>query len=293
MMDDTSTARRRDLGRRALLIRQQAGLTALALSKEIGVHAPTLTRFENGQRHLSDVKFIQYLTFCGMKFPDIEQLLALANLPEDGFHHAPFEGGIPDELIALIVHETTANTIEEYEHGVVPGLLQSRDYASALLRSFGLVATDQIEERVERRLDRQSVLDNARTIFFIGENVLRSVIGGHRIMHDQMMKLYFACARENCSIRVVPVDQYGAAGVASSFRLMTFADHGPVASQDLLNVSAFLDNPEDVAVYREALERIGRVALPAGQSQAFIAHLADEYGRAKAGHDAGDGVAAQ
>jgi len=74
---------------------------------------------------------------------------------------------------------------------------------------------------------------------------------------------------------------------------MTFADHGPVASQDLLNVSAFLDGPADVAVYREALDRIGRVALPAGQSQAFISHLADEYGRAEAGHNAGDGMAAE
>jgi len=213
-MGESSTARRRDLGRRALLMRQQAGMTATGLSEAIGVHVPTLTRFENGQRNLSEVKFIQYLTLCGMKHQEIERMVALANLPEDGFHHTPFQGGMPDELIALIVHETSASVIEEYEHGVVPGLLQSHDYASALLRSFGLVAQDQIDDRVERRLDRQSVLDRTPMIFFIGEGVLRSVIGNRQIMHDQMMKLYFSCARESCSIRVVPADQYGAAGVA-------------------------------------------------------------------------------
>ncbi|HWC81924.1 MAG TPA: helix-turn-helix transcriptional regulator, partial [Pseudonocardiaceae bacterium] len=90
MSTDHSTARRRDLGRRVALIRQRAGFNAMALARKMGVHVPTLCRFENGQRGLSDVKFIQYLTLCGLKPNEIEPLLAMHHTPENGFHHADF-----------------------------------------------------------------------------------------------------------------------------------------------------------------------------------------------------------
>lgn len=277
---DFSTARSRDLGRQAAMIRERAGYSMMALAKEIGTGAPTLSRFEAGHRGLSDVKFIQYLTLCGLKSEDIDPLIKLSRAPDDGRHFADFSDGAIDDLIALIVHETTAKTIREYENNVIPGLLQAFGYARALIGEGGIESTDAIQKCVRRRLDRQSVLHGENpplSTFYISEHVLRSMVGSAEVMHDQMMRLYFAAQWDNCSIRVVPADEYGRTCAPASFRLMTFADSGPVASQDLMTGMVFLERPRDIAVYREALERIDRVALSGEQTLDLIVTLADDY----------------
>ncbi|HEX3789602.1 MAG TPA: helix-turn-helix transcriptional regulator [Pseudonocardiaceae bacterium] len=290
MTKEHSTARTRDLGRRLSDIRQQAGFTGTLLASGIGASNPSLSKFEAGARSMSEVRFIQYLTLCGLRSDDIMPLVELFRLPDNGYYVAGFDGGLLDELIALIVHETSAATIEEYENAVVPGLLQSRDYARSLYADCAVATAEVIELWVDRRMDRQLILEHdtsPRLTFFIGESVLRSIVGDRGVMHDQLMKLQFACDWDNCSIRVIPAAEYGRTGGPSSFRLMSFADHGPVATQDLITAMAFVEKRHDLAVYREVLERIDRVALSLGQSRALIASLADEYGRTEAGRGRG------
>jgi hypothetical protein len=292
MTKDQSTARSRDLGRQLAMIRQSAGFSMVALAERIGTWPPTLSRIESGMRGLSDVKFIQYLTLCGLKSEDIVPLLDLARTPDNGYHFANFTGRVSDELIALVVHETTASTVQQYENNLIPGLLQTPDYARALFAAGGRVTPPLLGRAVQLRMDRQSVLqakNPARCTFFLCEDVLRSTVGDASIMHDQLMRLYFATEWESCSIRVVPLTRRGETTAPGSFRLMTFADHDPVAMEELLTALVFLERPDDIAVYREALECIDRVALSAGQSKELIAHLADEYAWTGAGrHAAGD-----
>jgi hypothetical protein len=234
------------------------------------------------------VKFIQYLTLCGLKPNEIEPLLAMHHTPENGFHHADFADGQLDDLVALIIHETTASIIDEYECVVIPGLLQSRDYARALFDECDIESKDVLDTAAQRRLDRQSVLNDqlaAQSTFFISEGVLRSAVGDRQVMHDQMLKLCLMCSRFPKLIRVVSAIDYGRTGAPSSFRVMRFVDHAPVATQDLLTGMVFLEKLADLAVYRNSLERLDQVALSPGQSQALIASLADDYGRAEAGLD--------
>jgi transcriptional regulator with XRE-family HTH domain len=276
-----STARSRDLGQQLMAARQAAGHTTITLAEAIGTGAPTLSRIENGLRGMSDVKLIQYLTLCGLKSHEIAPYIALSHTPDTGYHVSPFDGRVVDELMALVVHETTARAIEQYETLLVPGLLQSEDYARALFREGGVEAENLIERAVQIRVDRQSIFHRVQpplTSFYLTEHVLRSMVGGSAVMHDQLMKLHFACSWDNCSIRVIPATRIGRVGEMRSFRLMSFADHGPVASQDLRPASVFMDKSEDIALYREAIKRIDRVALSEGQSKALIAQLADEYG---------------
>jgi uncharacterized protein DUF5753 len=95
------------------------------------------------------------------------------------------------------------------------------------------------------------------------------------IMHDQMMRLIFA--PEYCSIRVIPSAQYGRTGAPSSFRIMSFADHGPVASEDMMMAAVVAEKPADLAVCRKSLEWIDQVALSEGRSKELIVTVADEY----------------
>jgi transcriptional regulator with XRE-family HTH domain len=279
--DRSSTVRSRDLGQQLAAVRQAAGHTTITLAQAIGTGAPTLSRLENGVRGISDVKLIQYLAHCGLKSDEIVPYVQLAHAPDTGYHLSAFDGRVVDELMALVVHETTASAIEQYETTLVPGLLQSEDYARALFHETAFEADDLIERWVEVRMDRQASLRRVqppRTTFYLTEHALRSVVGGPAVMHDQLMKLWFACSWDNCSIRVVPATKIGKGGQICSFRLMSFAGHDPVVQHDVLAASLFLEKPEDIALYRGAINRIDRVALSAGQSQALISALADEYG---------------
>lgn len=270
------------------------GFTTTTLAGRIGTGAPTVSKAENGLRTLSEVKLIQYLTFCGLQANEIGPYLDLARRPDDGYHLSAFNGRMGDELIALVVHETTAQTIQEYECAVIPGLLQAHDYTDALIREAGLVPADEIETKVQRRINRQSILRQVnppRSTFFIYEGVLRSIVGGSKIMNDQMMHLQFVSEWPGCSIRVVPMADYSRPGVTGAFRLMTFAEHGPVAMQSLMTAMVFAEKADDIALYGDALKRIDRFALNEGRSTALIASLADEYSRMGAGqHERGGDV---
>lgn len=281
-MTNASTARTRELGQQAALIRQAAGLTGQALSARIGCVASSVSRFEAGMStSMSEIRFIQYLSHCGLTDQEIAPLVRTFRSPDTGFHVSGYKG-LPDDTIALVMHETTARTIHEYENTVIPGLLQSADYARALLQQCGRLVIGTLDEGVQIRMDRQSVLSRRRpprADFFIAEAALRTMVGGYRIMTEQMMKLQFATDWDNCTVRVIPTSAAGQLGDIAPFRLMGFADHGPVAVQDLLAAMAFLESPDAIALYRDALERIGRLALPLKQSRAFITRLADEYDR--------------
>jgi transcriptional regulator with XRE-family HTH domain len=215
-------------------LRQGVGFTTTALAEHIGTGAPTVAKVENGLRSMSEVKLIQYLTIRGLKSDEIAPYLQIARTPDTGFHVAPFNDRMLDELIALVVHETTARMITDYECMYVPGLLQAEDYVRSLLIESGIEAPDMINRGAGRRLDRQSVLRKGnppQATFFISEHVLRSTVGGAGVMNDQMMRLQFAADWDNCSVRVVPAARHGRVGTPGSFRLMTLRGSGRRPSQ--------------------------------------------------------------
>ncbi|HEX3789351.1 MAG TPA: helix-turn-helix transcriptional regulator [Pseudonocardiaceae bacterium] len=237
MAPGPSTARSRDLGKQLMMLRQSVGFTTMSLAAGIGTGAPTVSKVENGLRKMSDVKLIQYLTLCGLKADEVGPYLDLAHRPEDGYYVSAFNGRMSDELIALVVHETTAKAIQEYECTVIPGLLQAQDYSRALFTDGGIIPKEEIDGGLQVRTDRQSILkrkNSPESRFFISENILRSMVGNPKVMNDQMMHLSFACDWDNCSIRVVPAADYGRSSAPGSFRLMAFAEHGPVATHDLM-----------------------------------------------------------
>lgn len=282
------TARTRDIGQQFAEIREAAGISAYALAAQMGVSVPTLSKFERGLLGMSITNVIHYLACCGVKAPEAKHYAAMATIPETGYHISALNGRISDELLPLIVHEATTESIAEFECFTIPGLLQARDYTRALMQEGGFEAAEVIEAGVQVRMDRQLILSRHNppvSRFFISEHVLRTTIGGPAIMHDQLMKLHFACDWPNCSIRVIPPDKLGHAGVPGPFRLMTFADHASVVTQDLLPATVFLEKHQDMALYGRSLERLDRVALSEGGSKALIATMADEYGRMGAGLD--------
>jgi Domain of unknown function (DUF5753) len=138
--------------------------------------------------------------------------------------------------VTLIDHENTAAAISGFEPTLVPGLLQTGDYARALLKQAGRVSAEEIDDRVAARLTRQSLFSRerpARFTFYLHEFCLRLPVGGPAVMADQLQHLERMSLRPYLTLRVVPTSLGAHAATAGSFRLMEFAEFKPVVTWKL------------------------------------------------------------
>lgn len=190
-----------------------------------------------------------------------------------------------DELRSLIVLETTAAALCEFQVAVIPGLLQTESYARALIAGAGLVPDEVIEPRVQARKNRQALLHRLQPPwcrFYVHECALRIPVGDAAIMNDQLLHLVFASTRPHVDIRVVPT----AAGlVFGVFTLMEYTNARSVVYLENYVASTFLDRPDHVAFYRKIAVRLKDVALDEEQSRSLLAQVASEYDRPREDQD--------
>ncbi|MGH3898701.1 MAG: DUF5753 domain-containing protein [Pseudonocardiaceae bacterium] len=179
-------------------------------------------------------------------------------------------------------------TIDDFQATVVPGLLQTTDYARALIREMGTTPPEEIEDRVAARLGRQGLFGRerpARFTFFIHEFVLRLPVGGSAVMLEQLQHLLRKATRPYLTLRVVPAALGGHAAAAGSFTLLEFAEFRPVAYLESETASLFLEKPEEIAAYRRILALLAETALDEGESTELIATLASELYADREDHD--------
>jgi transcriptional regulator with XRE-family HTH domain len=273
-----STARTRELGAELRRVREGARYTGNDLALKLGWSASKVSRMETGARNTSPLDTATYVAFCGVSGPELDRLLELTR-PTDEYWLQPRGERLPDELRSLIALENTAQLLVYYEPMVVPGLLQTEDYARALFQEGGLLLAEGIEPRVRLRLDRQRLLrhlDAPTVTFFVHEHAVRTVVGDRRLMHEQLLHMLLVCAAPPCRLRVVPAGVGGFAGVGQ-FTWAAHPDHNPVIYVEHLTTSLFLENRMDMLAYRGLLDRLTRLALNEGQSRELLANLASKY----------------
>lgn len=275
-----STARGREIGSELRRIRERVGLDGKELAEMLGWSPSKVSRLESGTRTTTEVDVAMYLAICRVGRAEIDSLLELARETDEGYFLRPHGQQLPDELRSLVIQETMASSITSFEPLVIPGLLQTEDYARELFRWAGLIPEDGIGVRVHARMARQSLLDGHRApqcTFFVHEQALRSVVGSARLMHEQMLRLLFASSRPRCVVRVVPRSVGPCGAFAGSFRVMHYAEHPPVVYVQNETASLFLEGADDIATHRKILVRLGDVALDGAQSREWLARLASEY----------------
>jgi transcriptional regulator with XRE-family HTH domain len=276
MTDRHTTTRSRQLGAELKRVREQAGYSARDLAQSLGWSDSKVARMENGERGASEVAVATYLAYFRVVGPEMDRLLAMCRdiWAKDWLQH-----NVPDELRTLTTHETTATRIHQYEPLLIPGLLQTEDYARAVFRATGRFPDDGIDLRVRVRLERQDLLRREFGIdltFFVPEQVLRSTVGSPRVMNDQLLHLALITARPWCTVRVVPA-AFSLGFLGGPFELMEYRNHGAVAYVENQTHSLFLENAEDIRIYRSILQRLRAVTLDEGQSRELLARVANEY----------------
>jgi len=285
MVNIPSSMRTRALGHELIGLRKAAGYSGMEFARKLGWENSRLNRIENGKYNTTEIDITQYVTTLGHPRRTLDQLLTMLRQATDGFVVQPHTVRLSDELHTLVRHETTSRSIHNFQLTIVPGLLQTKKYASALMAGFRLGEKDRIEGLVQARVARQAIFNRPMQpacTFYIHEFALRLPVGGSRVMNDQVMHLAFMANAHRVSIRIIPAERGAFTGVGGgAFTVMDHADdqHLPIASVELVGCTLFMDDSSTVRAHQEVLEELDRVALDRAQSQSWLVKLASEYDR--------------
>ncbi len=288
MRDREPTVRSRELGAVLARAMKQAGLTQTEAARKLGWSQGRVSRLLSGKRGSTEVNVSAFLAVVAVTGDERDRLLEICREQDTPGWLQQHGSRLPQQLRTLIDHENKAVTIDDFQATMVPGLLQTTDYARALIRETGTIPADEIEDRVAARLGRQSLFGRerpARFTFFIHECVLRLPVGGPAVMLEQLQHLLRKATRPYLTLRVVPAALGGHAAVAGSFTLMEFAEFRPVAYLESQTASLFLEKTEEIAAYRRILGLLAESALSERESAELIATLATELYADREDHD--------
>ncbi|WP_092523191.1 DUF5753 domain-containing protein [Actinopolyspora saharensis] len=182
-----------------------------------------------------------------------------------------------DELTTLLEFERTATSIVDVSPILIPGLLQTSDYARTILANE---SPGNLERLVAMRLGRRDVLTRRRPVeltAIILETALRRPMGGHEVMADQLRYIAkVASDHSNVTVHVLPDTGKWTQAHAGPFILFDFAKAAPIVHFEHLSSSAFLSNAGDIKVHRDAAVNLREAAMNPTESIEFIAHCATE-----------------
>ncbi|MFE9422370.1 helix-turn-helix domain-containing protein [Kitasatospora sp. NPDC006697] len=275
------TLRQRRLGTELRRMREQAGLGGSQLARKLGINPAHVTQMESGKTGLSVERLY---AIAGMCMCDNQPLLdALADIITDrakGGWWEEYRSSLPVDYLEVAELEGHAKRVTTFTIVYIPGLLQTRAYASALFTRGPLpLPLKEIDLRTDFRMRRQQVVRSGEKPYLalVHEAALRGQFGGRDVLIDQLASLVEDSGRPGISVRVVPFEV--ADFPIPSEDLTHLA--GPVPELDTVQADAsygshIFDLPAHLGRYRAILDHIGSVALPDDESRSFIRSIMKE-----------------
>jgi transcriptional regulator with XRE-family HTH domain len=263
-------------------LRKGADLTREAVTDKTGINHATLYRIETARARP------QMRTLTGLLDlyeVDGEQRSYLTSLGRDASQQGwlrPYHSDLPEEYTAYISFENEAQGVRNYESLFIPGLLQTEDYARAVIRGVLPAATDtEVEDRVRARIERQEVLTKDAPLKFwavLDEAALRRVVGGSAVMRAQLDHLTSAAKAPNVTFQVIRFGAGAHPGMPGQFVLMDFVD--PMDTDliyiDTMAGDLFLESDADISRYRTIFDNLVAVAVSPNDSGSLVADIASE-----------------
>jgi hypothetical protein len=186
---------------------------------------------------------------------------------------------LPATLRSYLDYERRAARIKHFACLTMPGLLQTGDYAHAVLVASATVPVEYVQFRLATVLGRAGLLSRSSPPameFLLHEWVLRTPIGGTEVQADQLAHVLRVSARGSITLRVVPTSAGAHAGLAGSFSLLEFNEFSPVIYRAGEPVGRMTDVPHEVDAHRDILRELAARALPEDESRRLIDRIARE-----------------
>ncbi|KUN06242.1 XRE family transcriptional regulator [Streptomyces yokosukanensis] len=284
-MQNGPAVRRRKLGAELRTLRTGAGLTSGEAARLVGWHQSKVSRIETGASGVKpgDVRLL--LDVYGVRDAQLRELLLMLAGSEDmgernRWWHA-YRGVLPPTYRDFISLESQASAMRTLETTVVPGLLQTPEYARAVTRAAVKdLDDDSLDTLVEVRLARQDVLRTRRPLRLsavLDEAVLRREVGGAEVMARQLERLTEAARLPQVRLQVLPFGAGAHIGLTGPFVIFSFPSTSDldVVVLDQLTSSLYLERKEDLMAYSEAFDTLRMHALSPEDSLEYIAGIGD------------------
>jgi len=276
------TAQRLVLGGHLRRLREARGITAERAADSIRGSHSKISRMEHGRVGFKERDVADLLTLYGVV--DGEERAALLNLARaanlPGWWHA-YSDILPTWVAPYVGLEAAASIIRTYQIQFIPGLLQTDDYARALIGQGNATSDDEVGRSTELRVSRQEILHgpNAPQLWVVlDEGALRRPVGGRAVIRGQVQHLLAMAEHPSVTIQVLPFSTGAHSAMGGPFTILRFAepDLQDVVYIEQLTSALYLDKPTEVDSYLEVMEQLCLQADPAaGTPQLLRDILAD------------------
>jgi transcriptional regulator with XRE-family HTH domain len=277
------TVRRRRLGTELRKLRESNGYKLEEVAAQLGVAPSTLSRIETGKAPTKSAYLNQMLEMYGVVEPGQRQVLV--DMAREGHRKgwwAAYDDVLPSGFDIYVGLEAETAAVRGYEISVVHGLLQTPDYARAVLgEMFPRHATDQIDRLVDLRIERQRRLDDDPPLdlwAILDEAVIRRPVGGNQVMRGQLEHLLNMAAKPGVTLQVLPFASGAHAGHGGPFSILEFPNRtdSEVAYVESVAGYLYLEKDREVRTRVEAFDRLRAAALSPSASADLIAEVANE-----------------
>ncbi|NUJ99714.1 helix-turn-helix domain-containing protein [Streptomyces lunaelactis] len=250
--------------------RKAARMTQAELATQFCVGEDTIASIEQGRRPLKLDLAIA-----------LDELLDTKRALQTAVDKVPERERYPAFAQDFVEHEQDALTLLWYENQVVPGLLQTEDYARSVFAClYPPISPDDAEERLSARLDRQKVFDRKpwppMMSFLIEEVILHRPIGGRAVLREQIRHLRRCAKLPFLGLQIMPTPREKHAGLAGSFVLLETPDHDQLAYIEGQRASFLVDDPDEVSVLQQKYGMLRSQALTPEESMGLLDDLAGD-----------------
>jgi transcriptional regulator with XRE-family HTH domain len=252
------------------LARAAAGLSQEQLGQRIGYSAALVGKVETGERAPSQ----DFARRCDQALPDAGGLLLRIYVLTQRW-----DGGYPSWFVEWIEAERRAESVCWWEPLLIPGLVQTADYARALFEAWRSAGSDdELDQLVNGRMERQLIFERPEPPslwVIVDEGVLHRRIGSAKIMQDQLERLADLAGRPKITIQVVPGDEGAHVGLLGAFAV---ASHNGASTvyMESPDQGQTTETPSVVAKINATFDTLRAEALPRAASRDLIRKVAEE-----------------
>jgi transcriptional regulator with XRE-family HTH domain len=280
VQDPTVQRRRlRDELRRA---RDAAGLRQADVAHAMDWSPSKLIRIERGDVNVSTNDLKALLSHYGVKDKvRVNGLLELARAARGASFYDQYSDQLLPGFKEYLAYEASASVTRQYQPILIPGLLQTEEYARGLFAGLGRADPDAADKGWAVRQHRQEVHEREtppEMLFVLDEAALRRHVGGGPAMRKQLQRLKEFAMEPHISIQIMPFSRGAHPGLAGSFMLLEFTDPSLADLLHLegINSTSIRDDTDQIARYLDRFAQLQKLALSPDESVDFLDVLMEE-----------------
>ncbi|MFB9246895.1 helix-turn-helix domain-containing protein [Sphaerisporangium melleum] len=271
--------RHHEVATRLRALRLDAGLTMKEAAERLECSVAKISRLETAARGVSprDVRDL-----CVIYGADPEEAAGLIEMARQARTSEWWEEYPDERFRSYIGHEADATSILSYDSGIFPGIVQTREYARAIILGVAeRIGADTLDKRVELRMRRQEILhkkDPPRVHVIVDESAVHRRVGGAEVLYGQLSHLLDLARRPGVTLQVIPFAAGAHQGLNEAFTLLEMADPIPdVIYQEVGGRIEYFRKDKELLAYRRLIDHLRATGLGHDASMALIEEVSQKY----------------